>query len=185
MREKSEIEEKLYHFRKIIYQNNRSCEEINKINEMVDLLNWVLDNNKETEISFLKNKNEMNYQKERTCFILDKGIYKGFKYSIVSYGTHPCCYVFIPENHKYYGVNYDDIDIECHGGLTYSNYDLCFNPVKNDEWVIGWDYAHWGDYMGYYEIIKSVNHEQDKKWTIQELYDDVKSVIEQLQEEKE
>lgn len=28
--------------------------------------------------------------------ILDEGIYKGFHYAIVSYGTNPCAYVEIP-----------------------------------------------------------------------------------------
>lgn len=28
--------------------------------------------------------------------ILDEGVYKGFHYVIVSYGTHPCAYVEIP-----------------------------------------------------------------------------------------
>ena len=125
---------------------------------------------------------EMVYSIERRCFVLDKGTYNGFKYVIVSYGTHPCCYIFIPKGHRLYGKSYEDIDVTCHGGLTFSQDDLCFNPLPNDEWVIGWDYAHYDDYMGYYdmEIMKKYDHSNNKKWTTKELLEDVKKVIGQL-----
>lgn len=120
---------------------------------------------------------QMNYTKERLCRVLHKGEFKGFKFAIVSYGTHPCCYVFLPKEHKYYGKSYDEIDIDCHGGLTYSDNELIFNPLINDDWVIGWDYAHYNDYMGYYG---SDSFENSKKWTTEELFEEVKQVIEQL-----
>lgn len=125
---------------------------------------------------------QMNYTKERLCIVLHKGEFKGFKFAIVSYGTHPCCYVFLPKEHKYYGKSYDEIDIDCHGGLTYLNEDLIFNPLVNDDWVIGWDYAHLNDYLGIDEIefMKKIVHSQDKKWTTEELFEEVKQVIEQL-----
>lgn len=52
--------------------------------------------------------------------ILDEGIYKGFHYAIVSYGTNPCAYVEIPGGHKLYDVrNKNELDnIDCHGGIT-------------------------------------------------------------------
>lgn len=124
---------------------------------------------------------EMKYSKDRTCIVLDKGSYMGFNYAIVSYGTHPCCYVFLPETHRFYGKHYDEIDIVCHGGLTYSSEDLLFNPLKNREWVIGWDYAHFNDYVGFYELEclqdSPMNHNNDKKWTTEELLEEVKNVI--------
>ena len=125
---------------------------------------------------------QMNYTKERLCKVLHKGEFKGFKFAIVSYGTHPCCYVFLPKEHKYYGKSYDEIDIDCHGGLTYSDEDLIFNPLVNDDWVIGWDYAHFNDYSGIYkeECLEKFDHSQYKKWTTEELFEEVKQVIEQL-----
>lgn len=120
---------------------------------------------------------QMNYTKERLCKVLHKGEFKGFKFAIVSYGTHPCCYVFLPKEHKYYGKSYDEIDIDCHGGLTYSDEELIFNPLVYNDWVIGWDYAHYNDYMGYYG---SDSFENSKKWTTEELFEEVKQVIEQL-----
>ena len=127
---------------------------------------------------------EMEYRTERIVLCLDKGIIDGFNYVIMSYGTHPCCYIQIPKEHRYYKKNYDDIDINCHGGLTFSKSDLYFNPTES--WWIGWDYAHGNDYMGYYglDCLKGFDHSNDKKWTTQELLNDVKDVIKQLKEEQ-
>lgn len=122
---------------------------------------------------------EMVYQKERTSKILDKGTFKGFDYVIVSYGSHPCCYVFLPENHKYFKKDYMEIidKIECHGGLTFSCMDKDFAPLPSDtnKWVLGWDYAHYDDYCGYYGLKLG-----GKKHTTTELLEDVKKVIDQL-----
>ena len=80
--------------------------------------------------------------------ILHKDELNGFEYFIVSFGTHPCCYIKIPEEHELFGLSYDDIyesgyDVPCHGGLTYSEDHL----LKEEKgWYIGWDYAHLGDY---------------------------------------
>lgn len=137
---------------------------------------------------------EMNYTNDRYTKVLDKGNYKGFDYAIISYGTHPCCYVFLPRGHKYYGKSYDEINIDCHGGLTYAEDDLSSNPIVTDKWVIGWDYHHCDDYSGLYktEYLKLLNsgkelmdsfakmNEGVKKWTTQELLQEVKEVIEQL-----
>lgn len=73
-------------------------------------------------------------------------------------------YILIPEYHPFYGKHYDDIDINIHGGLTYSNKfesDNFFNWIKNLEidgditlnnykefdgyWMFGFDTAHSGD----------------------------------------
>lgn len=123
---------------------------------------------------------EIEYTKHRTVGVLDKGIYNGFKYAILSLGTHPCYYVFIPKGHKYYGKDFDDIDINCHGGLTYSDDDLYCNPVYlTDTWIIGWDYAHSCDYVGIYDD-NSYLAKNTKKWTTKEMQQEVFEVINQL-----
>ena len=127
---------------------------------------------------------EMKYTSEHYVKILDKGSYKGFDYAVVSYGTHPCSYIFIPKNHNYYGKSYDEIELDCHDGLTFSQEDLIFNPMVTDNWVIGWDYRHYTDYDGIYEaeFMKEFKkyHKDLKKWTTKELIKEVKKVIEQL-----
>ena len=49
-----------------------------------------------------------------------------------------CGYVCIPATHKLFKVPYQDLDIDCHGGLTYSE-------KEGKDWVIGFDCAHCGD----------------------------------------
>lgn len=57
-------------------------------------------------------------------------------------------YVLIPEGHKYYGLDYDEIPVNVHGGLTFAEH------IKDDDrgnfsdgfWV-GFDTAHHNDNM--------------------------------------
>lgn len=64
-------------------------------------------------------------------------------------------YVAIPKGHPAYGKDYDEIDVEIHGGLTFGNYSSKLdNPSlpKFDEehWVVGFDTAHAGDTREYW-----------------------------------
>lgn len=63
-------------------------------------------------------------------------------------------YVIIPENHPFYGIDYNVINrfVRVHGGLTYSK--LCTEDSLNffklnhedlNKWIIGFDTAHAGD----------------------------------------
>lgn len=122
---------------------------------------------------------EMVYKNRSTPEILDEGYYKQYHYAIVSLGSHPCAYVELPENNQYYGKDYDNIPIECHGGLTYSAYGLLptsHPEYKNGYWV-GWDYAHYMDYTFFpipdYECSGQI-------WTTEQILSEVKEVINQL-----
>lgn len=55
--------------------------------------------------------------------ILAAGDYKNFKYYVVSFGTHPCAYVDV-SNTSLANKDYDENDIDCHGGLTYGRHYL-------------------------------------------------------------
>lgn len=49
-----------------------------------------------------------------------------------------CGYVYIPENHPLYGVDFWDMDdINVHGGVTYSD-----NSKEDNTWKIGFDCGH-------------------------------------------
>lgn len=124
---------------------------------------------------------EMVYSSERTDGdILLRGIIDGYKYLIVSYGTHPCAYVAIPENHSRYNDYHkleNDNTIYPHGGVTYSGSEI--NGIKG-HWI-GWDYRHACDFSGHY--LSDVNYNyfaENKKWTTAEIFDEVQDVIEQL-----
>lgn len=117
--------------------------------------------------------------------ILDEGIYHNYHYAIVSLGSHPCAYIEIPKGHRYYDKVYDEIPLNCHGGLTYANDTGILNGYNHRSgYWIGWDYAHYMDYC-YYEFISDLFKEEDsdlKRWTTEEILTEVKNVIDQLVE---
>lgn len=115
--------------------------------------------------------------------MLDEGVYKGVHYAIVSYGSHPCAYVQIPEGHKLYGISNEDefANIDCHGDITYVSTTGLIKPGnenhRDGHWI-GWDYAHGCDYTYLPFDFEITNN--DKKWTTEEIFEEVKDVIEQL-----
>ncbi len=130
---------------------------------------------------------EMKYSREWTFEVLAHGNHEGYEYYILNLGHHPCAYVVLGESDKLYGKEYEDIEsIECHGGLTYSRPYLGDGKIMlvnrfECKWILGWDYAHAGDYAGYYDGTRWMNDENyGKKWTTIEILDDVKDVIRQL-----
>lgn len=133
------------------------------------------------------NFEEMEYLPKMTKKILCDSSYLGCRFLIVSYGTHPCAYIEIPKDHKWFGIDYDDEElnhIECHGGITFSG-DLSHILEKTGKWFIGWDYAHIEDYDG---LLCNLNNYpfrdiRCKKWTTQEIYEEVKKVIESIKED--
>jgi hypothetical protein len=66
----------------------------------------------------------------------------GYKCTIWRHPTfgHLNGYVAIPKGHRCHGKHYDNLDVEVHGGLTYSEQDK-----ETDEWVVGFDCSHAGD----------------------------------------
>jgi hypothetical protein len=61
-------------------------------------------------------------------------------------------YVIIPEDHPMYGVHYDEIPVDVHGGLTFSESvkDMDIENWPQIEgikggWVVGFDTCHYGD----------------------------------------
>lgn len=126
---------------------------------------------------------QMVYQIERKIEILCEDTYKGYQFYILNLGTHPTAYIEIPRTSKLYGKGYNEIydmgiDIDVHGGLTYSDDHL--QTIKQKTWFIGWDYAHTGDYYcsPYARLLN------DKKWTTEEIFEDVVKAIEQIIKEE-
>ena len=110
--------------------------------------------------------------------ILDEGELQGYKYMVVSYGSHPCAYVQVPEGHPFHGKHYDKINICCHGGLTFSGdhyHHAGRFALERDGFWIGWDYAHGGDYIA----SPGVNLD-GHRYTTQEILSDIALVVGQL-----
>lgn len=59
-------------------------------------------------------------------------------------------YVIIPPVHPAYGKDYDDIDVDVHGGLTFAmstdeGWDHFPEGTPKGHWCMGFDTAHSGD----------------------------------------
>lgn len=122
-------------------------------------------------------KKEMVYEYTGKHEILFSGNYEGYNFYIISIGgNHPCAYVEIKEHMDYHDL---EDEIECHWGLTYSG-SLNHILGNDNRWFIGWDYAHIGDYT-YWSLF---NDEDSKRWTTDEIYEEVKRVIKQLKEKQ-
>jgi hypothetical protein len=96
---------------------------------------------------------------------------------VLNLGTHPCAYVDVTEtdlNERHYC----DIDIECHGGLTYSREYL--HTVDKKGWFIGWDYSHYCDFAGYELVMPIDIRTNGKRWTTAEMVNECKRVIDQI-----
>ena len=120
---------------------------------------------------------EMVYSADRFKEVLHSGEYKGYKFCVMSLGTHPTAYVECKlENcNSYNDERLDDISVHC--GFTYLG-----KAYWDDDGVIylGWDYAHYCDYAGYEMRLPSHLHTGGKKWTTAEIFEEVKAVIDQL-----
>ena len=124
---------------------------------------------------------EMIYGRRKKIEILDSGTYKGHKYAILNLGSHPTAYV---ENKigvtGYHNDILDDVDV--HGGFTYLGNAYWDEEGKDKSNYLGWDYAHFGDFC-----FVGIFNENAKQYTTEEIFDEVKNVIDQLVklEEKE
>ena len=123
----------------------------------------------------------MMYSEERKSERIAGEVYRGYEYAVINRGWHPCCYIKIPEGHLFYKKDYDDIDLDVHGGLTFAGHNLDVAPgVADDGFWIGWDYAHWGDYVGFESY--TVHIFPGKMWSVEELVADCKAAIDQIVE---
>ena len=126
---------------------------------------------------------EMEYGKESRIELLCKDKYKNYNYYILNLGIYPTAYIEIPKENKLYRKSYNEIykigcDIDVNGGLTYSDNELM--GVKSENWFIGWDYAHCGDYCGYEECMPESIRTYGKKWTTKEIIEECKNAIDQI-----
>ena len=126
---------------------------------------------------------EMIYQKKRIQEILHSGEYKGRKFTIMSLGCHPTAYVELKPAELEKSKSYNDYDLDVHGGFTYLNNAYWDETDKST--YIGWDYAHCDDFSGSYldDDFYYWKH-NTRQYTTQEIFDEVKSVIDQFEKAK-
>lgn len=78
-----------------------------------------------------------------------------------------CGYVGVPPGHPWHGMDYDRIDVDVHGGLTYADAcdeggHICHVPAPGrpkDVWWLGFDCAHAFDLCPRYEDLY-----KDRPW---------------------
>ena len=143
--------------------------------------------NKYSEIEYIQNNPFCSEWKTAA-----DGQYKGYTFAIMYNGVNPCAYIMLPKSHVFYDLLCELINISetqgigeamyndkysiinnvcvCHGDITW------FGSIQNNvrgAWF-GWDYMHYPmDYNGYLQS-------GYKKWTVAEIYDEVKNVIDNL-----
>lgn len=115
--------------------------------------------------------------RKHTPEVLYEGEYKNHKFAILSLGTHPTAYV----EDKIGLIGYEDFrlnGISVHCGFTFHDTGYWGKASEKISWL-GWDYAHFGDFKGYYPTDNPFYY-QTKQWTTAEIYEEVKSVIQQI-----
>ena len=129
---------------------------------------------------------EMVYTKEpkKRLLILAYGEIDDRHFFVLNIGgNHPTAYVEVFDE----TINIDNIEV--HGGITFGPESLSYvrkccqkvdEKVKNalDYTYIGWDYAHLGDYTA----STLFPEEDNKKWSVDEILDDVMKVLDQLED---
>lgn len=102
-----------------------------------------------------------------------------------------CAYLGVATTHRLAGEHYDNMEINCHGGLTYAGEgDGGYLPIGY--YFYGWDYAHAYDYPFYNDLypikdmyekdpeMKAYRERQkreDRRWLVQDVLKDMQESI--------
>ena len=70
--------------------------------------------------------------------------HKGIRILILQGPMSLCAYLGVPGKHPIANQDYDEIDIPCHGGLTFGQSGEKGTPWPEGFFWYGWDYAHDG-----------------------------------------
>ena len=83
-------------------------------------------------------------------------------------------YVGVPEDHPLAGRHYDDMPLDCHGGLTFA--DKGGHSIWPKGWYwYGWDYAHAGDFLSF------LPNSSDRQWTVEDVEAEARQVMKQIE----
>lgn len=127
---------------------------------------------------------------EKKFHVEYKGVYKDFKFYVVLQRMgHRCGYVVLPSNHICNGLDYDEINVSVHGGLTYADKDYIDN---GNDYMIGFDCAHCYDASDYEALdkyglgenmplgLRNMLHNDGEIRTLDYVKKECESLIEQL-----
>ena len=99
--------------------------------------------------------------------------------------THRCGYVGVRRKNPAYGLEYGDVPVEIHGGLTFGNKEISKKLITNGYSIpkgyywLGFDCIHAGDAMkGYENIAPSLS--QGHFWTSDEVFAETEKLARRL-----
>lgn len=118
------------------------------------------------------------YKTTKEAEILAEGDYNGRHYYILWCETHPTAYVEF--RYEFSGGSDEYYNTPCHDGITYC--DLAHWNKDDQREYIGWSYGNCCDYKSYFVEYPKLMHNEIKykKWTIEEIFEEVKKVIDYL-----
>jgi hypothetical protein len=113
---------------------------------------------------------------EKPSVLEKKWVYKGLKCAVIFVRqSHRCGYVGLKKDHPYYGKDYDEIDVDVHGGLTFGDFgDDKF--LDKDLYWLGFDCAHLGDKT----LGSSFADDNERFWTLEEVVKETEKLADQL-----
>lgn len=141
--------------------------------------------NEAAPVTLITRNGDMEYTPYRHRSTLAKGFRGPYEFAVISFGTHPCCYIRIPYTHPLFGKSGSDVQI-FENEITYvdeylKDVDDYLKDIDSDgkSWWIGWDHAHCTDYIGFvlplginfpfFDIGDNDKEEKPKKWTTDEM----------------
>ena len=89
----------------------------------------------------------------------------------VYYGGHLCGYVKLDETHPYHGKGYQDMNIDCHGGITYAERSEWVDHPEENKFWIGFDCGHSGDFIPSSEMFKKRHNKPSWIEKMNEIFD--------------
>lgn len=118
--------------------------------------------------------------KEEKIVVEKDVMHNGIRCVVLFVRTHRCGYVCVPKNNPAYKMDYEDIPLEVHGGLTFASDTLSeIKPTPGDYWI-GFDCAHAGDAMTGDIGMISLHLREGHLWTAEETLQETKHLAEQL-----
>ena len=84
---------------------------------------------------------------KRPEVVLAKGEHLGFEWNIIHNDMgFRCGYVRVPKGHPWFDKDYNDINADVHGGLTFAAMDMpCDKGGPDDGYWVGFDCGHFDD----------------------------------------
>ena len=118
--------------------------------------------------------------------------FEGYHLVVVFNRAFRCGYVGLPKGHEHEKKHYDDIDVDVHGGLTYSSIAHDLWAKDGYHWYLGFDCAHLEDgvdvktmkeYGATDELINTWQHLDGEVRTKEYVLNELKNIVKQLKGE--